>query len=217
MAVTVLVKPATTAQAVHVQATRSANFLSHWYFGIPHNDPLPAGIDRSNTVISTLVTALGGYHLLSSRVARSYMVILKSILHGFLDVGQIYVALRHAPISPTIRFQNWAWWATKHILKFILGDSGSTSTSWLKLFVLVTPMLVVWIYCIYKYNQVTTPPRSWLQVALDPIHNDLYHQQIWSQRQAVELVEMKRILLKLDQRLATANQGTVPPPPPSSG
>lgn len=127
------VEPAATVYAAYLQVARTAQYLSHRYLGIPLNLPLPERIERSTTLVSTAVSAVGGYHLISSRVARNYTLLLKSIFQVPLSLCDTYVSLRHAPIFPTYHFQIWAWWTTKHILRFVLGELSWTTISWQKL------------------------------------------------------------------------------------
>ncbi|KAJ7733241.1 hypothetical protein DFH07DRAFT_845847 [Mycena maculata] len=191
-------KSAYTAHSAYLRGIQIAQYLSHRCLGVPLDHPLPRPIDRLAIFIAGVVSAVGGYHLISSRVARNYMLILKSIIQAPQRLGHIYFSLRQAPIFPTHHFQNWAWWAAKRILTYILGELSWRSISWPKLFVLLGPTLVVCVYGIYKYNQVIVPPRSSLQLALDPIHGE-------QRRQAIELAEIYRILKNLDQQFANAD------------
>ncbi|KAJ7180563.1 hypothetical protein C8R46DRAFT_1318554 [Mycena filopes] len=200
------VKPASTAHAFYLRLTQIAQYLSRWYLGIPVGIPLPPRVDRSTTLVSGAVSAVGGYRLISSRAARNYTVILKALFRGPLNLWNLYVSLRFAPIFPTGHFQHWARWAAKHILRFALGRTISVS----KLFVLLGPTLVICAYIIYRYNQVVIPPRSQLQLALDPIHRQLYQQQILSQRQDIALGEINRVLQNIDRKLTSGKPVTEP-------
>ncbi|KAJ7449619.1 hypothetical protein FB451DRAFT_1287476 [Mycena latifolia] len=200
VAITLFFKPAATAHSASVQVTRMANYLSHWYLGIPLGRPLPERVHRSSTFLSSAVTAVGGYHLVSGRVARNYMLILKLMVQEARRLVHLYFSLQDAPI-PTTHFRSWAWWGTKHILTFILGELSWRSISWSRLSILLGPTLTICSYNIYKYNQNIVPPRSHLQLALDPIRHEL-------QRQAVGQADLKRLLQKLDQRLANADLGS---------
>ncbi|KAJ6621383.1 hypothetical protein B0H10DRAFT_1003992 [Mycena sp. CBHHK59/15] len=194
------VNPVATARAAYLQGTQILLYLAHWYSKIPINQPLPARIDRSITVTSVALSALCGYHLVTSRVSRMYMLNLKAAIQGLKALGQVYIVMRHAPIFPTNHFQSWAWWAMKFLLRFILGDFTWSSISWDKLFVMLAPTAV---FRIYRYLQVIPPPpRTALQLALDPIERKLSQQQIWSQQQSAVLVELHHVLRKLDMRLA---------------
>ncbi|KAJ6591672.1 hypothetical protein DFH09DRAFT_1137659 [Mycena vulgaris] len=216
MVVTVLFKPAATAHSAHLQSARIAHYLSHRCFGIPLNRPLPARVDRSTTLVSSAVSAVGGYRLVSSRVARNYMLILKAMVQEPLELVQIYSSVKDARLFPTNIFQSWAWWATKHLLTFILGELSWRSISRPKLFVLLAPTLSICSYGIYKYNQVTVPPRSYLQLSLDPIHHELQRQAVEQADMKrilhVEQTDMKRILQRLDQLFANLDQGSLPNP-----
>ncbi|KAJ7115865.1 hypothetical protein C8R44DRAFT_983814 [Mycena epipterygia] len=224
MAITIFVKPATTAHSAHLEVARIAHCISHWYLGIPLNRPLPERVDRSITQVSSVVSVVAGYRLISSRVARNYALIIKSMIQRPLEVGHIYLSLRHADFL-TNRFQTWGWWATKHILRFSLGELSLRSISWLKLSALTAPSLVICAYAIYKYNQVIVPPRTVLQVALDPIHRELYEQRIGAHKRDVKLAEITRkqdvvlaeitlLLQTLGQRAVNADLGSAQDAPP---
>jgi hypothetical protein len=185
MLVTLYLKPATTAHSAYGQVMKMANRLSHWCFGIPLPLLLPARVDRSTTLMANAVSVVSGYHLINSRIARNYMLILKSLVQEPLHLRHAYFALRDAPIFPTIYFQSWTWWAMNHILRFILGELSWRSISWLKLFVrhsyfvsrilpkltplkvLLAPTAIIWSYSIYKYNRVVRPLRSLDALPLD--------------------------------------------------
>ncbi|KAJ7504482.1 hypothetical protein B0H11DRAFT_519833 [Mycena galericulata] len=198
MVLMISVEPAVTAHSAYLQVTRIAHYLSHWCFGSPLDQPLPQHIDRSATFMSFVASALGGYHLISSRVVRNYMVILKSIIHGSRKLGHLYFSWRQAPIFPTNYFQYWAWWVTKYVLTFSLGELSWTSISWPKLLMLLGPTIILCAHGIYKYNQVIVPPRSHLQLALDPISRE-------QRRQAIELMDVHRLLKNLDHQFANTN------------
>ncbi|KAJ6581400.1 hypothetical protein B0H19DRAFT_1115021 [Mycena capillaripes] len=204
------VGPTSTFPSAYLQIARVTQYLSHWYFGIPQNQPLPHRVECSTALVSSVVSAASGYHLISSRVARNYTLLLKSAVQGSLNnLFDFYVSLQQTAflLAPTTYFQGWAWWSTKHILKFTLGELSWTRISWPKLSVMLAPTLIICAYSIYKYNQVIKPPRSILQLALDPIHQKLHQQQISSQRRDVELVEIKRLLQSMDARFADAFGG----------
>ncbi|KAF8216395.1 hypothetical protein K438DRAFT_1953344 [Mycena galopus ATCC 62051] len=199
---TVAVNPAVTASSAYMQVTQISQYLSHWYLGIPFDHALSARAERSTMLVSNAISAAAGYHLISSRVARNYTLILKSLVQGPLDLFNSYVSLRHAPFLPTNRFQIWAWWAMRHSLRLSLGELSWASISYPKLSVLLTPALTICAYSIYKYNQAIIPPRSAIQLALNRLHGRLYRQEISSQRRDVEIAEIKRILQNLDHQFA---------------
>ncbi|KAJ7672667.1 hypothetical protein B0H17DRAFT_1084176 [Mycena rosella] len=171
-AVTLLFKPVATAHSASQQVMRIAHYLSRWYLRIPLDLPLPQDVDRSTTLMSSAVSVVGGYHLIGGRVARTYMLVLKSMVEQPVKLVHLYSSLRdaYAPIVPTHHFQSWAWWAIKHILAFMLGELSWRSISWSKLFII--------------------PPRSHLQLAIDPIQRE-------QRRQAVEQADIKRLVQKL--------------------
>ncbi|KAJ7252705.1 hypothetical protein B0H12DRAFT_1117441 [Mycena haematopus] len=202
--VIVAVEPAATANSAYLQVTRITQALSHWYFGIPHNLALPERIERSTTLISSAVSAAAGYHLISSRVARNYTLVLKSIVKESLGLLDFYVSLRHAPFFPTHHFQIWSWWTMKHTLRFILGELSWASISYLKLFVLLTPTFIICAYRIYQYNQVIIPP---IQLEFKRLNGRLDRQEVSFRRRDVEVAEIKRILQNIDQRFANFGAG----------
>ncbi|KAJ7043516.1 hypothetical protein C8F04DRAFT_1072339 [Mycena alexandri] len=204
------VRPALAAHTSYLRVTQVAQYLSRWYFGIPVGLPLPERVGRSTVLVSGAVSAVGGYHLISSRVARNYTVLLKALFRGPLNLFDFYISLRTAQELPTTHFQIWAKCAVKHLLRFALGELTWRTVSRPKLFVLVGPTLIICTYIIYRYNQVVVPPRSQLQVALDPIYRKLYQQQILSQRQDIALGEINRILQNIDRQFTNANLGKEP-------
>ncbi|KAJ6493657.1 hypothetical protein C8R47DRAFT_416061 [Mycena vitilis] len=201
----VSVEPPAAVRSAYWRITRAAQYLLHWYFGIPHDHALPDPLERSATVVSTAVSVLGGYHLISSRIARNYTVLFKSLSQWPLNLFGLYVSLRQAPIlAPTNLFQSWGWWAARHLLIFSVGELSLWTISWSKLTVLLTPTLIICAYNIYKYNQVIIPPRSALQLAFDSLERKLYRQEISAHRQNIELVEIKRLVQNIDMRFAAA-------------
>ncbi|KAJ6518702.1 hypothetical protein C8R45DRAFT_3039 [Mycena sanguinolenta] len=193
----IAVQPAATANSAYRQVTRSAQYLSNWYFGIPRNLALPERIEHSTTLISSAVSAATGYHLINSRVARNYTLILRSMVQRASDLSNFYVSLRDAPFSPTPHFQIWAWWAVKHSLRFSLGELSWASISYPKLFVLLTPSLIICACGIYQYNQVIISP---IQRQFDRLHSRLTRHEVASRRRDVEVAEIKRILQNIDQQ-----------------
>ncbi|KAJ7623296.1 hypothetical protein FB45DRAFT_925195, partial [Roridomyces roridus] len=150
--------------------------------------PLPRLVDRSAALVSSTISALCGYRLISSRVARIYMLALKSLLVEFPQ----RVARTYATVAKTSSFpMSWGWWLTSQILVFVLrGDSSWTRP---KLVTLVGPSLLVCGHALYKYNRVVVPPRTALQLALEPILQT-------QRRLAVETAEIHRILIKMERR-----------------
>ncbi|KAJ7355367.1 hypothetical protein DFH08DRAFT_852300 [Mycena albidolilacea] len=203
--VVIAVKPAVTITDAYLEVARITQYLSHWYLGIPLNLALPGPIDRSSALVSSAVSAVGGYHLISSRVARNYTLILKSMVQGPLNLFDFYVSLRRSPLFPTPHFRTWAWWAVKHLLRFTLGELSWTSISYPKVFVLLTPALVICAYRIYKYNQVIMPPRTALQIAVDRIDSRLNRYETSSRRRDVEVADIKRLLQNIDKQFANLN------------
>ncbi|KAJ7077846.1 hypothetical protein B0H15DRAFT_555940 [Mycena belliarum] len=193
--VTLVFEPVVFGHSASLQIRRIARYLAHLYLRIPLDFPLPTPVDRLTTLVSGAVSALGGYHLISSRVARNYMFISKSLIsQATQKLVHTQTSLGEAAI-PTIYYQSWARWVTRYLLNFILarGQLSWNKVSWLKLSVLLGPALILCSYNIYKYNQIVVRPRSQLQLALDPIHQEL-------RRQAVGQADVKRLLQKLDKR-----------------
>ncbi|KAJ7634101.1 hypothetical protein DFH06DRAFT_678144 [Mycena polygramma] len=217
-AIMISVEPPAAVRSAYWHITRTAQYLSHWYFGIPHDHALPDPLERSATVVSTAVSVVGGYHLISSRIARNYTLLLKSLAQWPLNLFNLYLSLRKAPIlAPTNLFQSWGWWAARHLLIFSVGELSLSTISWPKLTVLLAPTLIICAYNIYKYNQVIILPRSALQLAFDSLERKLYRQEISAHRQNIELVEIKRIVQNIDMRFAAAlpvAQAQAQDPPP---
>ncbi|KAK7030702.1 hypothetical protein R3P38DRAFT_868834 [Favolaschia claudopus] len=194
------IQPSVTAYSTYMYVRRATEYLSRWYFAIPLDQIMPERTGRSAAIVSSAFSAVGGYRLASSRVARNYALVLKSMVQGPLDLFNVYVSLKDVPIFPTSHFQTWARWSMAHVLRFTLGELTWTTVSYRKLFVLVFPSLVICAYHIYKYNQVIVPPRSALQVAFDRLHSRLYKHEIASQRRDVEVAEIKLLLKGLDAK-----------------
>ncbi|KAJ7224358.1 hypothetical protein GGX14DRAFT_425346 [Mycena pura] len=189
-----LSKPVTTTNAAYLQISHITHYFAHQLFGIQSSDhPFHRRLEQCVALASSTMSAAGGYHLINSRVARNYTVILKSGFEGLVQIFDLCASLRHTSFLPTSYFQSWAWWATAHILEFALGGLSWQWTSWSKLFVLLGPTLLVCLYQIYQYIQVIVPPRSKLDIAVDSIRQT---QQMLFQRQAVEQAEWNRLLLE---------------------